>query len=84
MIKYFTPIDVSEESLELIELISLECKNSEAEWFSSTEIKIDKLGFVVYNGLKSKDFWNGKVISKDKPLRLKVRNISGDESISVL
>ena len=58
------------------------CKNIDGEWFSSTEIKIDKLGYVIYNGIKSKDFWNGKIVSKDKPLRLKVRNISGDESIS--
>ena len=80
--KEFNPIDISEEGLELIELISLDCKNKYGEWFSSTEIKIDKLGYVVYNGVKSKDFWNGKIISKEKPLRLKVRNISGDESIS--
>lgn len=80
--KVFNPIDISEEGLELIELISLDCKNSDGEWFSSTEIKIDKLGYVIYNGVKSKDFWNGKIVSKDKPLRLKVRNISGDESIS--
>ena len=82
--KVFNPIDISEEGLELIELISLDCKNSDGEWFSSTEIKIDKLGYVIYNGEKSKDFWNGKIISKDKPLRLKVRNISGDESVSIL
>lgn len=82
--KAFNPIDISEEGLELIELISLDCKNSAGEWFSSTEIKIDKLGYVIYNGEKSKDFWNGKIISKDKPLRLKVRNISGDESVSLI
>ena len=40
--KEFIPINISEEGLELIELISLDCKNSEGEWFSSTEIKIDK------------------------------------------
>ena len=79
--KEFNPIDISEEGLELIELISLDCKNNDGEWFSTTEIKIDKLGYVIYNGVKSKDFWNGNVISKDKPLRLKVRNISGDESV---
>ncbi|WP_167343160.1 DNA methyltransferase [Nonlabens sp. SY33080] len=79
--KKFDPINISEEGLELIELISLDCKNSEGEWFSSTEIKIDKLGYVIYDGEKSKDFWNGKITSKEKPLRIKVRNISGDESI---
>ena len=79
--KAFNPIDISEEGLELIELVSLDCKNEEGEWFSSTEIKIDKLGYVICNGKKSKDFWNGKIISKQKPLRIKVRNISGDESV---
>ena len=77
--KKFDPIDISEEGLELIELISLDCKNSEGEWFSSTEIKIDKLGYMISDGKKSKDFWNGKITSKEKPLRIKVRNISGDE-----
>ncbi|WP_298265920.1 DNA methyltransferase [uncultured Lutibacter sp.] len=79
--KKFDPINISEEGLELIELISLDCKNSEGEWFSTTEIKIDKLGYVIYDGEKSKDFWNGKITSKEKPLRIKVRNISGDESV---
>ncbi|NQY01077.1 MAG: hypothetical protein HRT70_08125 [Flavobacteriaceae bacterium] len=46
--KKFDPIDISEEGLELIELISLDCKNSGGEWFSTTEIKIDKLGYVIY------------------------------------
>lgn len=82
--KKFNPIDISEEGLELIELISLDCKNSVGEWFSSTEIKIDKLGYVIYKGEKSKDFWNGKINSKEKPLRIKVRNISGDEFVSLV
>lgn len=82
--KEFNPINISEEGLELIELISLDCKNSKGEWFSSTEIKIDKLGYVIYDGEQSKDFWNGKITSKEKPLRIKVRNISGDESIFVI
>jgi adenine-specific DNA-methyltransferase len=79
--KEFNPIVISEEGLELIELISLDCKNKEGEWFSSTEIKIDKLGYVITNGVKSKDFWNGKITTTEKPLRIKVRNISGDELI---
>lgn len=79
--KEFNPIEISEEGLELIELISLDCKNKEGEWFSSTEIKIDKLGYVITNGEKSKEFWNGKITATEKPLRIKVRNISGDELI---
>lgn len=79
--KEFNPIEISEEGLELIEMISLDCKNKEGEWFSSTEVKIDKLGYVITNGEKSKDFWNGKITATEKPLRIKVRNISGDELI---
>ncbi|KAA6340816.1 Modification methylase RsrI [termite gut metagenome] len=77
----FEPISISESGLELIELIALDCENTEKQWHSSTETKIDKLGYVIKNGLKSKDFWNGKIASDKKPLRLKIRSISGDETI---
>lgn len=79
--KKFEPISISEEGLELIELISLDCENSEGQWHSSTEIKIDKLGYMIKDGVKTKEFWDGKICSKKKPLRIKVRNISGDETI---
>ena len=82
--KKFEPISISEEGLELIELISLDCENSEGQWHSSTEIKIDKLGYVIKDGVKSKEFWDGKITSDKKPLRIKVRNISGDETIKVI
>ncbi len=80
--KAFNPIGISEEGLELIELISLDCKNKKGEWLSSTEIKIDKLGYTISNGEKSKSFWNGKITTTEKPLRIKIRNISGDELIA--
>ena len=79
--KKFNPIEISEEGLELIELISIDSKNKEGEWFSTNEIKIDKLGYVIANGEKTKEFWDGKITAKEKPLRIKVRNISGDEII---
>ena len=79
--KEFNPIEISEEGLELIELISIDSKNKEGEWFSTNEIKIDKLGYVIANGEKTKEFWDGKITTKEKPLRIKVRNISGDEII---
>jgi adenine-specific DNA-methyltransferase len=82
--KKFNPINISEEGLELIELIALDCENKEGQWHSTTEIKIDKLGYVITNGVKSKNFWNGKITSDKKPLRLKVRNISGDETIKTV
>lgn len=82
--KKFSPITISEEGLELIEYLSLDCENKEGVWSSSSEIKIDKLGYISINGEKSKDFWNGKISADKKPLRLKIRNISGDETINVL
>jgi adenine-specific DNA-methyltransferase len=82
--KKFNPITINEEGLELIELIALDCKNTEGQWHSTTEIKIDKLGYVITNGVKSKNFWDGKIISDKKPLRIKVRNISGDETIKIM
>ena len=81
--KKFSPIIISEEGLELIEYLSLDCENAEGVWTSSSEIKIDKLGYISINGQKTKDFWNGKISADKKPLRLKIRNISGDETIKV-
>jgi adenine-specific DNA-methyltransferase len=80
----FKRIEISENGLELIELISLDCTSAKGKWNSDTEIKIDKKGFVVLNGEKSKEFWNGKITCKEKPLRLKVRNIAGDETVILL
>jgi adenine-specific DNA-methyltransferase len=82
--KKFDPINISNNGLELIELIALDCKNTEGQWHSTTEIKIDKLGYVIKDGVKAKEFWDGKIISETKPKRIKIRNISGDETIKVI
>lgn len=79
--KNFSPIEISKEGLELIELISLDCKTTKGIWHSDKEIKIDKLGFVIEDSVKTKTFWDGKITSTKKPLRMKVRNITGDERI---
>lgn len=74
-------IEISDEGLELIEMISLDCTSDEGIWYSDEEIKIDKLGYVIKNGSKTKDLWDGTISFKKKPCRIKVRNIAGDESI---
>ncbi len=81
--KTFTPISISKNGLECIEYISIDCENADRNttWKSSSEIKITKNSFVIKNGVKTKEFWNGKITSSKKPLRLKVRNICGDESV---
>lgn len=79
--KPYKPIEISEDGLELIEFLSVDCTAAEGEWHSDSEIKIDKNGFVVVNGNKTKDFWDGKIRCEQKPLRLKIRNICGDETV---
>ena len=82
--KPYKPIEISEEGLELIEFLSVDCTSNEGEWHSDSEIKIDKNGFIIVDGNKAKDFWNGKIHSDKTPLRLKIRNICGDETIWVV
>ena len=79
--KGFKPIEISDEGLELIEFLSLDCTAAAGEWHSDSEIKIDKLGYVIRNGSKTKTFWDGSITSDAKPLRLKIRNICGDETV---
>ena len=78
--KPFKPIEISEEGLELIEYLSVDCTAAEGEWHSDSEIKIDKLGYIIRNGEKAKEFWDGTIRSDKRPLRLKIRNICGDET----
>jgi adenine-specific DNA-methyltransferase len=79
--KPYKPIIISDEGLELIEFISVDCTSTEGEWHSDSEIKIDKLGYVVRNGAKTKEFWDCRITSDNKPLRIKIRNICGDETV---
>ena len=79
--KAFHPVEISEDGLELIEFLSVDCTTAEGEWHSDSEIKIDKLGYVIRNGKKTKEFWNGCIQADKQPLRLKIRNICGDETV---
>ena len=84
--KAFKPISLSEEGLETIEFLSLDCSSADASspWHSDAEVLIDRLGYVRKNGIDTKSFWDGTITSDNKPLRLKIRNICGDETICEL
>lgn len=84
--KEFNPLLISDEGLETIEWISLDCTNSDkqAPWKSDSEIKIDRLGYVIRNGQKTQDFWDATIKCDNKPLRMKIRNICGDETIYMI
>ncbi len=79
--KPYKPIEISEDGLELIEFLSIDCTATEGKWHSDSEIKIDKNGFIIVNGNKTKEFWDGHIRCEKKPLRLKIRNICGDETV---
>jgi len=79
--KKFKPIQISNTGLECIEYLSLDCTSNDGEWHSDSEIKIDKKGHITVNGNETKDFWDGTIRAENEPLRLKIRNICGDESI---
>lgn len=81
--KPFNPITLSEEGLETIEFLSLDCTSADtsSSWHSDSEVLIDRLGYVRKNGKDTKELWNGTIESEKKPLRLKIRNICGDETI---
>lgn len=78
-----TPLTLSEDGLEQIEYLSLDCTNSEGVWHSDTELFIDRKGFVTLDGVDTKEFWDGTIAFPlgKQPLRIKVRNICGDETI---
>lgn len=82
----FKRIEISDEGLECIEWLSLDCSNAakDAPWHSDTELKIEKTGMVTLNGKKTQNLWDATIKSDKKPLRLKVRSICGDETTFVL
>ena len=84
--KAFNPIEISDEGLETIEWLSLDCTTADkqAPWHSDVEIKIDRLGYVILNGKKTQDFWDATIKCDQKPLRMKIRNICGDETVYIL
>ena len=84
--KKYVGISLSENGLETIEWVSLDCTSAEknAAWHSNTEIKLDKYGYVIENGKKTNEYWDACIRSLEKPLRMKIRNICGDETIFCL
>ena len=62
---------------------SIACTTTEQNipWHSDSEIKIEKHSTITINGRKTSDFWDGTIHADTKPLRMKIRNICGDETI---
>ena len=79
-------IAISDCGLEMIEWVSVDCTNAEksAVWHSDEEIKIGNLGYISRQGKETRTLWDGTISADRKPLRLRVRNICGDETTIVL
>ena len=77
----FTPIRLSEEGLETLEAVAADCTASEGPFRADRDLRIDKLGRVVLDGVKSGALWDGTLSLPRKPLRLRFRNICGDETV---
>lgn len=84
--KTINPLKISDEGLDTIEMISLDCTSADSvEWHADSEIKIDaNNSYAIINGIKTTKFWEGYITSQSKPLRMKIRNICGDETVFVL
>lgn len=80
-----TWIQLSEEGLEGIEYVAVDCQcaDKNAPWHSDAEIKIDRNGYVIQDGKKTQNFWNATITCPQPPLRLKIRSICGDETVLV-
>ncbi len=82
----FVPVTLSDEGLETVEWLSVDCTQAAkaAPWHSDAEVRIECTGTATVNGRKTAAYWDGTILSDAKPLRLKVRNICGDETVYVL
>ena len=74
-------LTLSDEGLESIEAVFVDATATEGAWTTDAEVRIDKNGFVIRDGERTEDFWDGTVTVESEPLRLKVRSILGDETI---
>lgn len=77
----FTPIRLSEEGLETLEAVAADCSSAGGPFRADRDLRVDKLGRVVLDGVKTSDLWDGTLSLSSKPLRLRFRNICGDETV---
>ena len=66
--------------LQYLEWLSIDCQSSKGAWHSDIEIYIDPYGCAWKDGQKIN--WEGNIVSEARPLRLRVRDIYGQESVA--
>ena len=78
--KPFKEIKISDEGLEMLEAIFIDCKEKKGVLHAEVSLKIDKFGFMILNGKRTGKLWDGTIPCPSKPLRIRTRNICGDET----
>ncbi|MBA3594620.1 MAG: site-specific DNA-methyltransferase [Polaromonas sp.] len=73
------PQGLSEDGLECIEWLSVDCTQADGAWHSAAEARIDAKNRLWLNGQKQSGAWDGRLHCAARPLRLRVRNVAGDE-----
>lgn len=79
--KRIKPIKLSDAGLEVIEMVALDCRHKQGAWHSDAEIIIAPDSTITKDGKQTKELWDNSITCPKKPLRLKVRNIAGDEAV---
>ncbi|MBR3223079.1 MAG: site-specific DNA-methyltransferase [Kiritimatiellae bacterium] len=78
--KKFKEVKISDEGLEMLEAVFLDCGKKKGVFHADVSLKIDKFGYAILNGAKTGKLWDGTIPCPSKPLRIRTRNICGDES----
>ena len=78
--KTFKEIKISDEGLEMLEAVFIDCGKKKGVWHADVSLKIDKFGNAILNGEKTGKLWDGTIPCPSKPLRIRTRNICGDET----
>jgi len=78
--KAFKEIKISDEGLEMLEAVFIDCGKKKGVWHADVSLKIDKFGNAILNGEKTGKLWDGTIPCPSKPLRIRTRNICGDET----
>ena len=60
--------------------------HAEGPWQSAAEVRIEPSGVVTRNGAKTKDRWDATLFCEgpDRPKRLRIRSVLGDETTFAL
>lgn len=75
-------ITLSDKGLEAIEWVGVDTR-AEGPWRSAAEVRIEPSGAVTRDGAKTKERWDATLFCEgpDRPKRLKIRSVLGDETV---